>query len=52
MGIIGNAVAVAVAETIGRSLIEHCELAPNNGHQPVASRPDGPAPRNLAQATK
>lgn len=27
MGVIGNAVAVAVAETIGRSLIEHCHLA-------------------------
>lgn len=27
MGVIGNAVAVAVAEAIGRSLIEHCNLA-------------------------
>lgn len=26
MGVIGNAVAVKVAETIGRSLTEHCEL--------------------------
>ena len=45
MGVIGNAVAVAVAETIGRSLIEHCELAPElTGHRGrrLASGADGP----------
>jgi DNA (cytosine-5)-methyltransferase 1 len=29
MGVIGNAVAVAVAEAIGKSLIKHCDLAPD-----------------------
>jgi DNA (cytosine-5)-methyltransferase 1 len=37
MGVIGNAVAVAVAEAIGRSLIEHCNL-------PVADHSDADLP--------
>jgi DNA (cytosine-5)-methyltransferase 1 len=39
MGIIGNAVAVEVAEAIGRSLIKHCGLRP---HSRSRNRPDLP----------